>query len=408
MTAGPERSGPLRGVRVLELGGIGPVPFAGMFLADQGASVLRIDRAHGAFEMPIDPTRDTLQRGKDRLTVDLKSPEGVAAILRLAEEADIVLDSYRPGVLERLGLAPEELRARNPRVVVGRMTGWGQTGPLAARAGHDPTYIAHTGALHAIGPAGGAPQLPLSLVGDFGGGAMYLVAGVLAALWDAQRTGEGQDVDAAIVDGVSHLMASPYSLMAGGAWEDKRGSNLVDGGAPFVDVYETADGGHVAVAALEPPFFAQLVEGLALDAAWRDAQWDRARWPALRETLADRFRTRTRDEWAGVFDGTDACVAPVLTMSEAPVSPHLQARGTFFDRDGGWEPAPAPRFGKGIAPRPRRPLAPGTQPAADALASWGVADAASLAQSHFADPVASPLRGGDVPSSRSHRAIPAS
>lgn len=385
MTGAP-RVGPLAGLRVIELGGIGPVPFAGMFLADQGASVLRIDRAAGAFEMPIDPTLDTLHRGKDRLTLDLKSPQGLEAVHRLVLDADVVLDSYRPGVLERLGLGPDDLHARNPRLVVGRMTGWGQAGPLAQRAGHDPTYLAHTGALHAIGAQGGPPQLPLSLVGDFGGGAMYLIAGVLAALWDLQRTGTGQVVDAAIVDGVSHLMASPYSLLGGGAWQDRRGSNLIDGGAPFVAVYATADDEHVAVAALEPPFFAQLLAGLGLDDSWRAAQGDRTRWEELRALLAERFRTRTRDEWAAVFGDTDACVAPVLSMTEAPASAHLQARGTFFDRDGVWEPAPAPRFSKAPAARPVRPHAPGEQPALLALAHWGSTDPETLVADLDLDP----------------------
>lgn len=402
----PERTGPLSGLRVIELGGIGPVPFAGMFLADQGASVLRIDRAQGAFEMPIDPRRDTLQRGKDRITLDLKSPAGAAAVRRLAADADVVLDSYRPGVLERLGLGPEELRAGNPRLVVGRMTGWGQAGPLAQRAGHDPTYLAHTGALHAIGRADGPPQLPLSLVGDFGGGAMYLISGVLAAVWQAQRSGEGQVVDAAIVDGVSHLMASPYSLLGGGAWVDERGQNLIDGGAPFVDVYETADGRHVAVAALEPPFFAQLVAGLGLDEAWRAAQWDKSRWEELRGLLAARFAARTRDEWADVFGDTDACVAPVLSMTEAPVSPHLQARGTFFERDGAWEPAPAPRFSATAPGRPHRPFAPNEQTPAAALRGWGLTDAdAFVAAFDLADPDDA---SGAVapPTSRTRRALP--
>ncbi len=403
-----DRSGPLRGLRVLELGGIGPVPFAGMFLADQGASVLRVDRAQGAFEMPIDPTRDTLHRGKDRITVDLKSATGAAAVRRLAQDADVLLDSYRPGVLERLGLGPDELRARNPRLVVGRMTGWGQSGPLAQRAGHDPTYIAHTGALHAIGDRDGAPRLPLSLVGDFGGGAMYLIAGVLAALWDAERTGEGQVVDAAIVDGVSHLMASPYSLLAGGAWQDRRGSNLIDGGAPFVDVYETADDRHVAVAALEAPFFAQLVAGLGMDAGWPAAQWHRHRWDELRAELAARFRRRTRDEWVEVFGDTDACVAPVLSMTEAPASPHLSDRGTFFERDGAWEPAPAPRFSKKAAPRPSRPLAPGAQPVAEALENWGVRDAVRVAGDLGIEPTGTGSADTDITSSRNARATPVS
>jgi alpha-methylacyl-CoA racemase len=370
VTSTRARTGPLAGLRVIELGGIGPVPFAGMFFADLGASVLRIDRAHGAFEMPIDPRFDTLQRGKHRAVIDLKSAEGAERVRALAEQADVILDSYRPGVLERLGLGPDVLLARNPRLVIGRMTGGGQDGPLAQRAGHDPSYIAQTGALHAIGRAGGPPQLPLSLVGDFGGGAMYLVSGTLAALWEAQRSGRGQVVDAAIVDGVAHLMASPYSLLAGGAWQDERGRNLIDSGAPFIDVYETSDGGHVAVAALEAPFFAQLVAGLGFDADDLPAQWDAARWPELRERLAAAFRSRTRDEWAAHFADTDACVSPVLSMTEAPTSAHLAARGTFLERDGAYEPAPAPRFSRTAPGRPEAPTSPDAVPTAEAIQAW--------------------------------------
>lgn len=364
------RSGPLVGLKVVELGGIGPVPFAGMFLADLGASVLRIDRAQGGFDMPIPPERDTLQRGKQRLTVDLKTAEGVALVRELAADADVLLDSYRPGVLERLGLGPDALLAANPRLVIGRMTGWGQDGPLAPRAGHDPSYIALTGALHAIGRADGPPQLPLSLVGDFGGGAMYLVAGTLAALWEAQRSGTGQVVDAAIVDGVSHLMASPYSLLGGGAWRDERGANLIDSGAPFVDVYETSDGKHVAVAALETPFYAQLIDGLGLAGAELPGQWERRRWPELRERFTAAFRTRTRDEWAMHFAGTDACVSPILSMTEAPAHPHLAERETFFERDGAYEPAPAPRFSRTATSRPAAPGIPDSVPVDDAVAAW--------------------------------------
>ncbi|GAA3765273.1 CaiB/BaiF CoA-transferase family protein [Microbacterium kribbense] len=370
MTIPAARTGPLAGLKVIELGGIGPVPFAGMFFADQGANVLRIDRAQGGFEMPIDPRFDTLQRGKQRVTLDLKSGEGVEQVRDLAAQADVLFDPYRPGVLERLGLGPDLLLDGNPRLVVGRMTGWGQSGPLAQRAGHDPSYIAQTGALHAIGRAGGPPQLPLSLVGDFGGGAMYLVSGTLAALWEAQRSGRGQVVDAAIVDGVAHLMASPYSLLAGGAWRDERGRNLIDSGAPFVDVYETADEKHVAVAALEPPFFAQLTAGLGFAPDELPGQWDTARWPELRTGLAAAFRKRTRDEWAAWFADTDACVSPVLSMAEAPTSPHLAARGTFFERDGAYEPAPAPRFSRTAPGRPDAPSAPGSVSAADAIAAW--------------------------------------
>jgi alpha-methylacyl-CoA racemase len=363
--------GPLRGTRVVELGGIGPVPFAGMLLADLGAQVLRIDRRGAGFEMPIPAEKDTLQRGKQRLTVDLKHPDGAEAVLNLVEDADVLLDSNRPGVLERLGLGPDVLLERNPRLVVGRMTGWGQDGPLAGRAGHDPTYIALTGALDSIGRAGGPPQLPLSLVGDFGGGAMYLVTGVLSALLERGRSGQGQVVDAAIVDGVSHLMASPYSMLAGGAWQVERGTNLIDTGAPFVDVYETSDGRHVAVASLEPPFFAQLLEGLGLDPADVPKQWDRSAWDRMRGLFAERFRTRTRGQWDAVFRDRDACVSPVLTMEEAPHHPHLRARGTFLERNGAYEPAPAPRFSRTQTTLPAVPADAATADPRASLDAWG-------------------------------------
>ncbi|WP_448624391.1 CaiB/BaiF CoA transferase family protein [Geodermatophilus sp. URMC 64] len=373
--------GPLAGLRVVELAGLGPAPFAAMFLADLGADVVRVDRAGAGFTMPIDPRLDTLQRGKRPLCVDLKHPQGPAVVLGLVEQADVLLEGYRPGVTERLGIGPEDCWARNPRLVYGRMTGWGQEGPLAQRAGHDPTYQAITGSLHAIGRAGGPPQLPLSLVGDFGGGAMYLVAGVLAALWEAGRSGRGQVVDAAIVDGVAHLMANPYSMLAGGAWNDERGTNLIDSGAPFVDVYETADGRHVAVAALEPPFYALLLERLGLAGADLPSQWERNGWPELRERLARVFATRSRDEWAEIFAGSDACVAPVLSMAEAPDHPHLVARRTFLRRDGHAEPAPAPRFSRTPPAVPHPPVPPGAEDPARALGDWGVPDAAALVHS---------------------------
>ncbi|PXY18729.1 CaiB/BaiF CoA transferase family protein [Prauserella flavalba] len=371
-------TGPLAGLRVVELAGLGPAPFAAMFLADLGADVVRVERPHAGFTMPIDPRFDTLQRGKRTIEVDLKHPGGPAAVLALAAHADVLLEGYRPGVAERLGIGPDDCLSRNPRLIYGRMTGWGQNGPLAQRAGHDPTYQAITGSLHAIGRAGGPPQLPLSLVGDFGGGAMYLVAGVLAALHEITRSGRGQVVDAAIVDGVAHLMASPYSLLAGGAWNDERGTNLIDSGAPFVDVYETADGRHVAVAALEPPFYAQLLGLLGLSDEDLPGQWDRAGWPCLRARLAEVFATRTRDEWAQVFDGTDACAAPVLSMREAPRHEHLAARGTFIERDGNVEPAPAPRFSRTPAGFPPPPAAPGDTDPATVLSDWQVPEAASL------------------------------
>ncbi|WP_019808692.1 CaiB/BaiF CoA transferase family protein [Saccharomonospora halophila] len=380
-TTGPTagRTGPLAGLRVVELAGLGPAPFAAMFLADQGADVVRVERSGAGFTMPVDPHRDTLQRGKRLLGVDLKHPGGAEVVLGLAERADVLLEGYRPGVAERLGVGPDDCRARNPALIYGRMTGWGQDGPLAQRAGHDPNYLALTGALHAIGREGGPPQLPLSLVGDFGGGAMYLVSGVLAALWEATRSGQGQVVDAAIVDGVSHLMASPYSLLAGGAWRDERGTNLIDSGAPFVDVYATADGGHMAVAALEAPFYAELLAGLGLaDDPDLPGQWDRPRWPVMRARLAGAFATRTRDEWAGVFTGVDACAYPVLSLTEAPRHEHLRARGTFVDRDGHPEPAPAPRFSRTRTTLPSSPPAPGDDDPARVLGDWDVPRAAEL------------------------------
>ena len=385
------RSGPLVGVKVVELGGLGPAPFAAMLLADLGADVVRVDRRGAGFEMPVDPALDTLQRGKSRISVDLKHPDGAEVVLRLVESADVLLESYRPGVAERLGIGPEVCLERNPRLVYGRMTGWGQDGPLAKRAGHDPTYIAMTGALHAIGRAGGPPQLPLSLVGDFGGGAMYLVTGVLAALWESTRSGQGQVVDAAIVDGVAHLMASPYSLLAGGAWQDERGTNLIDSGTPFVDVYETSDGGHMAVAALEPPFYAQLLDGLGLAQEDLPGQWDKKGWPVLRHRFAEAFASRRRDEWWDVFATKDACVSPVLSMTEAPQAQHLKERGTFLERDGRMEPAPAPRFSRTSPGVPRQAAPPGEMPAAEVLGTWGVRDADALLGSGAVEGSTTPL-----------------
>jgi len=365
--------GPLAGIRVVELGGLGPGPFACMLLADLGADVVRVDRAGAGFQMPVPDELDTLQRGKSRVAVDLKDPTGLESVLALVDQADVLVDPYRPGAAERLGLGPEALLERNPRLVYGRMTGWGQTGPLAQRAGHDPNYLSATGALHAIGRAGGPPQLPLSLIGDFGGGALYLVAGILAALVERSASGRGQVVDAAIVDGVAHLMANPYSLLAAGVWNDERGTNLIDSGAPFVDVYETADGGYMSVAALEPPFYAQLIDGLDLAAAGLPGQWSQPEWPTLRAAFAAAFRTRTRDEWAQIFESTDACVAPVLSMSEAPHGEHLAARGTFLDRDGRPEPAPAPRFERTPAGVPAPPEGAGRSSVTELLERWGAA-----------------------------------
>lgn len=377
MRPGRQLSGPLRGVRVVELGGIGPGPFAGMVLADLGAEVVRIDRP-GATGLRL----VALERGRRSVVLDLRRPEGVAAALQLAERADVLIEGYRPGVTERLGLGPEDCWQRNPALVYGRMTGWGQDGPWAQTAGHDIGYIAVTGALHAIGRAGGPPQLPLNVVGDFGGGAMYLVTGVLAALIEARGSGRGQVVDAAIVDGAASLMTALYGMFDAGEWRDERGVNLLDTGAPFYDVYETADRGHMVVGALEPKFYAEFVSllGLGPEDADRD---DPASWPVLRERIAAAFKDRTRDEWAAVFDGSDACVAPVLSMSEAPSHPQLAARGSFVDIDGTTAPAPAPRFSRtpGAVQGPPAPVGEHTRAT---LTEWGVSDVDSLIESGVA------------------------
>ncbi|GAA4213829.1 CaiB/BaiF CoA transferase family protein [Actinocatenispora rupis] len=336
-------AGPLDGIRVVELAGIGPAPFATMLLADLGADVVRVDRPGGR-STPVDAGHRILGRGRRSLAVDLKHPDGVAVVLRLVGTADALVEGYRPGVAERLGVGPEPCLAANPRLVYARMTGWGQDGPLAQRAGHDIDYIALAGALSLVGRRGEAPTVPLNLIGDFGGGGMLMAVGVLAALLGARTTGRGQVVDAAMVDGTATLLSMLLGLRAAGMWGE-RGGNLLDGGAPFYDAYRCADGGYVAVGALEDPFYRELLAGLGLaDDATLPPRDDPAQWPALRERLAAAFATRTRDEWADRFAGTDACVAPVLDPDEAADHPHLAARGTYR-RDGGLlQPAPAPRF----------------------------------------------------------------
>lgn len=363
-------SGPLAGCRVLELGGIGPGPFAGMFLADLGAEVVRIDGPERSEFAGVGGPADVTNRGKRSVVLDLKHPAGPGTVLQLAERADVLIEGFRPGVTERLGIGPHECLARNPQLVYGRITGWGQDGPLAAAAGHDITYLALTGALSAIGSAGGPPQIPLNLLGDFGGGACYLVIGVLAALHAAARTGCGQIVDAAIVDGTAHLLASTFGKLARGAWTDERGVNQLDGGWPFYAVYETKDGRHMAVGALESKFYRRLVELLELDVD-PDRQHDRSTWAELRQALEKRFAERTRDEWAALFEGTDACVAPVLGLTEAAAHPHLAARQSLVATNGVVQPAAAPRFSA-------TPSHPGnTAPAIGAdtravLLDWGV------------------------------------
>ncbi|MEE1764920.1 MULTISPECIES: CaiB/BaiF CoA transferase family protein [unclassified Streptomyces] len=371
--------GPLAGCRVLELAGIGPGPFAGMTLADLGAEVVRVDRPGGSGLFAGFEHVDVLNRGKKSVLLDLKRPDAVRAVLDMAARADVLIEGYRPGVAERLGLGPDDCLASNPRLVYGRMTGWGQDGPLARLAGHDIGYIALTGALHAVGSAGGPPQIPLNLVGDFGGGGTYLVIGVLAALREAERTGRGQIVDAAIVDGTAHLLAGTHMLLATGTWQDERGVNLLDGGAPFYAVYETSDGRHMAVGALEPKFYAELLAVLGLDED-PAAQHDRTGWPRLRERLAAAFASRTQDEWAKAFSASDACVAPVLSLREASDHPHIRARGTLVERDGVLQPAPAPRFSATPTALGSPPPVPGRH-TADVLESWDVEDAEGLLSS---------------------------
>ncbi|AGS72944.1 CaiB/BaiF CoA transferase family protein [Streptomyces collinus] len=361
--------GPLSGVRVVELAGIGPGPFAGMLLADLGADVVRVDRPGGP-GLGIDPAYDVTNRSKRSVIVDLKAPGGPARVLDLAARADVLVEGYRPGVAERLGVGPADCHARNPRLVYGRMTGWGQDGPLADRAGHDVAYIALTGTLGMIGRPGEPPAVPANLLGDYAGGALYLVVGVLAALHHARATGTGQVVDAAIVDGTAHLSAMIHGMLAAGGWQDRRGANLLDGGCPYYGTYETADGGHMAVGALEAGFYEEFLRLLGLDDL-APARGDLTRWDELRERVAARFRSRTRAEWTAVFEGSDACVAPVLSLREAPHHPHLAARGTFTGHAGITQPAPAPRFSATPTQVRSGPALPGA--GADTVArDWGI------------------------------------
>lgn len=346
---------PLAGVRVVEFGGVGPVPFAGMLLAGMGADVVRVDRIPGDGAPQLDP----LARGKRSVAIDLTSPDGAKLAVLLAQRAHIVLEGFRPGVAERLGVGPEQCQGRNPALVYGRMTGWGQCGPLSSTAGHDINYVGLTGALHSLGRAGQPPTVPMFLVGDLGGGSMFLLAGILAALYRAERTGSGDVVDAAIVDGVSQLMSPIYSSIALGEWSDERGTNLLDSGRPWYDVYETADGKWMSVGAIEDKFYGELIRLLGITPADGD-RTDPDKWPALRGTLTARFASRTRAEWEGVFTGTDACVAPVLSLAEAPRHPHLVARQTFGPSEGAVLPRPAPRFMGSDVILLSQPAAPGT------------------------------------------------
>ena len=367
-------TGPLRGVRVVEIAGIGPGPHACMILADLGADVIRIDRPGGG---PLDAGRhDVATRGRPSAALDLKHPDAVRTVLELVADADVLVEGMRPGAMERLGLGPEECWARNPQLVYGRMTGWGQGGPWSQMAGHDLNYIALSGVLHGMGQDPSRPHFPGNLVGDYGGGSTYLVIGVLAALLEARASGTGQVVDAAIVDGTAHLNAVAATMAALGVQGETRRSGLLDGGTPYYDIYETADGRHMSVAALEPQFYDELVDRLGI----RDRAPDRhepARFGELRRLLAETFRTRTQAEWAEVFDGSDACVVPVLPPSEARSHPHLAARQTYVEVDGVTQPAPAPRFSRTEATVSMPPAGPGAY-TRETLTAWGIADVDAL------------------------------
>jgi alpha-methylacyl-CoA racemase len=368
-------AGPLTGVRVLELAGIGPGPYAAMVLSDMGAEVVRIDRAASVPASPPGrPPVDVLNRGRRSVAVDLKVPEGVEAVLRLVASADALIEGFRPGVTERLGLGPDVCLERSPRLVYGRMTGWGQDGPYASAAGHDINYIALAGALAHIGRAGAPPTPPLNLVGDFGGGGLLLAFGIACGLFETSRSGQGQVVDAAMIDGAANLMAMFWGFRAMGIWSPERGTNLLDTGAHFYDVYECADGGFVSIGSIEPQFYAELLKRTGLDGDPELAgQMDRSTWPALKAKLAEVFRSRTRDEWCDEMEATDVCFAPVLSMDEAASHPHNVARGTFETRDGVVQPAPAPRFSRTAPELGRPPAFPG-QHTDEVLADWGFAE----------------------------------
>ncbi|MCW2948837.1 MAG: Alpha-methylacyl-CoA racemase [Actinoallomurus sp.] len=371
--------GPLQGVRVIEIASLAPAPFGCMVLSDLGADVLRVDRSTS---VGGDATIDPLSRGRRSIGLNLKDPAGVDVLLRLVESADVLVEGFRPGVAERLGFGPDTCLRRNPRLVYGRMTGWGQDGPMARMAGHDINYIAVAGALDPIGHAGERPVPPLNLVGDFGGGGMLLALGILAALYERSGSGQGQVVDAAMVDGASLLTSFIHGMRGQGLWQDERGTNLLDSGAPFYDTYETADGGYMSVGAIEPQFYAALLHGLGLDGEELPGQLDRERWPEVKARFTEVFKQRTRDEWTAIFDGTDACVAPVLGLGEAPAHPHNAARAGFVDVGGLTQPAPAPRFSRTTAETPDPPVRAGEHTDA-ALAEIGLsaAEIAALRES---------------------------
>lgn len=364
--------GPLTGFRIIELAGIGPAPFCGMMLADMGAEVVRIDRTIASDSgLNTNPKIEVLNRGKKSVAVDLKCKEGVSLVLQLVAKADALIEGFRPGVTERLGLGPQECLAINEKLVYGRVTGWGQDGPMAQTAGHDINYIALAGILNAIGRKGEKPVPPLNLVGDFGGGGMLLAFGVTTGLLQAGRSGKGQVVDAAMTDGALSLMAGMFSMRAEGRWSDERGTNILDTGAPFYDVYETRDGKYMAVGSIEARFFKELVSRLGLTTSEFPSQWEETRWNEMREQLSTRFAERTQEDWVGVFEGSDACVAPVLTLSEAQKHPHFVERKAFLPTADHAQPAPAPRFSKTPASISSPPPLPGVH-TCSVLKEWGI------------------------------------
>jgi len=365
--------GPLQQVRVVELAGIGPGPMCAMLLSDMGAEVIRITRlSPSGLGVPMPPRFDLLNRGRIQVPVDLGRPEGVDLVLSLVEKADALIEGFRPGVTERMGLGPDECLRRNPRIVYGRMTGWGQEGPLAQAAGHDSNYIALSGALHCFGREGQIPVPPLNLVGDFGGGALYLAFGIVCGILNARLSGQGQVVDAAMVDGSASLMTMFYGLRAMGIWSQTRGENLLDTGAHFYEVYETSDGKFVAVGALEPKFYNERLQRLGLSAQELPNQFDRNHWPEMKERLKAIFKSKTREQWCQILEGTDACFSPVLSMEEAPLHPHNAARGVFLELDGILQPAPAPRFSRTPPEVQRPPTPPSPELTRKALLGWGV------------------------------------
>jgi alpha-methylacyl-CoA racemase len=383
--------GPLEGVRVVELAGIGPGPFCAMLLADMGAEVIRVDRAamvgHDTDRDGNDPRFNLLARGRRNVAVDLKNPAGVAATLRLIDRADALIEGFRPGVMERLGLGPDICLARNPRLVYGRMTGWGQDGPIAHTAGHDINYIALSGVLHSIGPAGGPPAIPLNLVGDFGGGALYLAMGVLAGIISARATGTGQAIDCSMVEGSASLMMMMYGALASGAWTEERGRNRTDGGSHFYHVYETSDGEYISVGSIEPQFYALLLRHTGLEGERLPEQTDRATWPDMQQRLARIFKTKTRAEWTAIMEQTDICFAPVLRMSEALAHPHNVHRESFIEVEGIPQPVPAPRF-LGTPTQVQCPPARVGEHTDAVLRDWGFS-AAEIAALHASGAVAS-------------------